>query len=271
MTVRSRCPVGLLRGPVRSVKLQGTSFPEGARRLASGARGLGGRIPLSREQRRPGASPLGWASRPSYSERNRSQTVLGGADRCHPVGGPAPRAALSSPVGPSPAKSREPWLVLSSPDRLNRTLPVARAQRPEATPLRATTPTVRIPARWIRAVRIPAVRTPAVEMLTVQMPNARALAVQTPTTQIPATEPPAMESPAVRTSAKRTPAAQAPAGPTRALPAAPTAQSTTSPRTAACRASRARCATSSAATAPVVVPVTADGAVSPRPTARSPR
>lgn len=133
MTVRSRCPAGLLRRPVRSVKLQGTSFLEGARGLRAGRTADGGRILLSREQCRSEASPLGWASHPSYSERNRSHTVLRGADRRHPVGGPAARAALSSPVGPSPMKSREPWLVLSPSDRWSRTRPATRAQTPETT------------------------------------------------------------------------------------------------------------------------------------------
>lgn len=139
MTVRSRCPEGLLRRPARSVKLQGTSFPKGARSPVGGAHCLGGCIPLSREQRRSRASSLGEAPYPSYSERNRSHTVLRGADRRHPVGGPAARAALfSSPVGPSPLKSREPWLVLSLPDRLNRTRPAAWA-RPEGLPPTAPT------------------------------------------------------------------------------------------------------------------------------------
>ncbi len=152
MTVRSRCPAGLLRRPVHSVKLQGTSFPKGARSPVDGAHGLGGRIPLSREQRRSGASPLGWAPCSSYSERNRSHTVLRVADRRHPVGGPAARAALfSPPVGPSPSKSREPWLVLSLPDRLNRTRPAAWA-RPMGLPLISPTAGPRF-ARTTRTTR----------------------------------------------------------------------------------------------------------------------
>lgn len=121
MTVRSRCPGVLLRHPVRSVKLQGTSFAGGAfSRSGKGRTAVGTRIPRSREECRPEAAWVGGMPRPTYSERNRSQTVVLGADRRLPVGGPAARAALSSPVGPSPSKSLVPWLVLSTPDRGNR-------------------------------------------------------------------------------------------------------------------------------------------------------
>lgn len=74
---------------------------------------------------------------------NRSQTVVLGADRRRPVGGPAVWAALSSPVGPSPSKSLEPWLVLSPPDRLSRTLSVAWAQRPVESVVTAVSAVVR--------------------------------------------------------------------------------------------------------------------------------
>lgn len=297
MTVRSRCPVGLLRRPVRSVKLQGTSFPEGARSPLGGAHCLGGRIPLSRERRRSGASPLGGAPCPSYSERNRSHTVLRGADRRHPVGGPAARAALSSsPVGPSPSKSREPWLVLSLPDRLNRTRPAAWARTAGLPPTAPTAGPRYVPTSAVTTASTTAMTTAsttsgttttaagtAVGTAAVEVTAARAATARAGLpTDVPPDEPtrnpprPRAASRAGGRSASRPTPPRRPGRPERpARPGRPTPRHRRSqgspPRGATVlRASRALCAASpvGAASPAVTAQGLASGVAGPRPTPR---
>lgn len=261
MTVRSRCPAGLLRRPVRSVKLQGTSFPEGARSPADRAHCHGGRILLSREQRRSGASPLGLAPRPSYSERNRSHTVLRGADRRHPVGGPAARAALSSPVGPSPSKSREPWLVLSLPDRSNRTRPAVRERRPgvETASARTSVRSTGMPSSAPTAARVTLRTAPRTAERTERERTERTAALPTSTgTRTPLGMP-------VRTSSREPLLAGRPRGASRRLGLPSRPQVATDPTV-----SRALCVVSPAvAASPAVTALgPANGAERPRPTLR---